>query len=206
MVEHRNEQSFAVLGAELVRVASHGNVVNAGGMSINKALFSDAICTQPHMQRKRARFIMPPIVADEYMDYLRCAPGGLKGRDHNKFGDIEFLIVGWLPTDTMLLASPGGIVFRPFSLKRFLTFDNPRCVTLVKNIGRAVVEKTVDDGLRQEQLSTLGPHFVDWMKEKHPDVPLDAVPQSVVTEYYGGTDPSTEGASCYDMSAVKGGE
>jgi hypothetical protein len=219
--EEENEMpkitSFSLLGVELVRLASKGNVVNAGGASIHSGLFRDALRTQPNLRRKTARFIMSPIVADEYMDYRNESTVGddtaksILAKDHNRYGDCEFEIIGWLPTDVVLLASPGGIKFRPFSKKRLLTFDNPRSVTLIKNIGRA--EKAVGGAVPPlaRLYGLFGAHFIGWMHKVHNDVPLDAVPSSIVDEYLDFVLHNTEGTrfdkdTRYDMSAVCGKE
>ena len=198
--------SFSLLGVELVRLAGKWNVVNANGASIHNGLFRDALSTQVDLDRKAARFIISPIVADEWMDYVRLSDSvEIIERNHNRCGGVEFLIVGWLPDDVMLLARPEEIVFRPFSSKRFLSFSRPTRVTLVKNIGRAEKQHSKPHGIEPGHRSTLGPHFIDWMKEHHPDVPLDAVPQSVASDYFGAIAPSTEG-DYYDLSAVGGKE
>lgn len=138
--------SFSLLGAELVRLAGKQNVVNANGESVHSGLFRDALKTQPNIRRNVSKFIMSPIVADEYMSYLRLArPWGVAEKDHNRYGDVEFIIAGWFPSDAIILTSPGGVMFRPFSEKRILTFDNPRSVTLIKNIGKAKQAFVLDE-------------------------------------------------------------
>jgi len=143
--------------------------------------------------------IMSPFVADEWMDYVRLSDSAeVIERNTNRCGGIEFLIVGWLPDDAMLLANPEWIVFRPFSSKRFLSFSWPTRVTLVKNIGRAE-RHSEPPGLEPEQLCKLGPHFVAWLNENHPGTPLDAVSEKIAHEYFGH--PGW-GNGAYDLSAV----
>lgn len=202
--------SFSLLGVELVRLAGKRNVVNANGASIHSGLFRDALSTQVGLDRKVARFIVSPVVADEWMAYLLLSDSTVAvNLDCLRYGDVEFLIVGWIPDDVMLLVRPEEIVFRPFSSKRFLSFIWPKRVTLVKNIGRAKVEnEVVPTGVESDRLSTLGAHFVDWMDEHHHGVPLDAVPESIFSEYLSDAEPSISVGepgmedACFGMSAV----